>query len=189
MVSVAASFLTLWSCDSTPTCGSAPFPPCPSASGAISQTQAQAIAAAAASSATVLQAEKDKEAMASIEAAKAKAATDLRTDVQERPDKYLRWSAPVIGTHGLLNKTTQLTGLTVLNASRFALMDVQGTVTWVDGAGNALPTTTQIALSGSIVPGATAALTLGAGIQTSGTIGGKGSPQQITFTHATIVTP
>jgi hypothetical protein len=82
-----------------------------------------------------------------------------------------------------------LTGLTVLNTSQFALTDMQGLVTWIDASGNLLPMTTQLVLSRSIAAGASATVSMGSGIAMSGTIVGKGTPLQITFTNATVMGP
>lgn len=163
------------------------------------QQHDQQIAAAAALNAAAAQSEKDKAAAAAAasEAAKqaaaiqeqkdttarARAAAALRADVQQNPGKYLQVSAPSVARHGIINHTTSLSGLTVLNTSKFALTNLQGTVAWSDGS------TTPFALSGSIPAGATLTFASANGTLTSGTAGGKVDVQQFSFAPATIVTP
>jgi hypothetical protein len=167
------------------------------------QEHDQAIAAVAASSAAVAaaaaQAEKDKASataaasQAAVQAAalqaqkdvatKAKAAADLRADVQQNPSKYLQVSAPQAGTHGILNKTSELGALTVLNASPFALTGLHGTATWSDGS------TTPFTLSGSIPAGATVTFTTANGTLAGKPAGGRVTPQQFAFAPATVVAP
>jgi hypothetical protein len=147
-------------------------------SGPMQPQREQAMAAAAESSGAAAQAEK-----------KANLTPGTSSDVQQHPDKFLQWSALHAVTRGLLTETSQLTELTVLNTSRFGVADLQGMVSWVDVRGNVLPMTTQLALSGSIAPGESVTFAMGKGIAISGTIVGKGTPQRITFTNATIEPP
>jgi hypothetical protein len=138
----------------------------------------QAMAAATESSGAAGQAER-----------RAKPGADSRSQVQLHPEKYLEASSPQSVTRGLLNETSQLTAVTVLNTSRFALTGLQGMVTWVDASGNVLPVSTQLVLDGSIAAGASATFALGKGITMSGAIIGKGTPKEIMFTTAMVQPP
>jgi hypothetical protein len=168
------------------------------------QQHDQAIAAAAASSAAAAQAEKDKDttaaaaSQAAVQAAalqaqrdttdRAKAAADLRSDVQANPGKYLQVTNSQAYDKGLINSYRQLTSLTLLNKSSFALTDLKGSVDWEDASG-ASTGTTPFTLVGSIPAGATLTFSTANGTMTSGTLQTKTNKTQIKFTHATIVAP
>jgi hypothetical protein len=153
------------------------------------QQHDQAIAAAAASAAAAAaaaQAEKDKTAAVATAATKAQAATELRADVQQHPGKYLQVSNLQDKDKGIINSYRQLTGMTVLNTSKFALNNLSGSVNWLDDNG-ASTGTTPFTLSGSIPAGATVTFSTAAGTMTSGTLQSKATKQQVTFAPATIV--
>jgi hypothetical protein len=112
----------------------------------------------------------------------AQAKASLRTN----PSKYL--DASDVGVHdkGIVNSYRELTSLTVLNRSAFAVDSVQGEVDWFDSGGSKIGSTT-FTLAGSIPASATVVFSKAQKNLVSGTLQGKATTERVRFTAVNLV--
>lgn len=111
---------------------------------------------------------------------------DEKARVRSNPDAVLEVTGYAAYDKGIINDYRQVTEMTVLNRSKFALHNMSGDVEWVgkDGRGvGAIP----FSLKGSIPAGATVKFTKDAGTLTNGTLQTSAKAARITFRSAAIV--
>ena len=109
-----------------------------------------------------------------------------RARVAQNPDEYLQTSDMKVFDRGIINSYRELTGVTVLNKSKYPLDNLRGEVDWLseDGAKyGSVPFT----LKGSIPAGDTKVFSNSAQTLASGTVMGNARRARLRFTHAEIV--
>ena len=109
-----------------------------------------------------------------------------RSNVLQNPGGVLQTSDLKYFDRGFLNSYRQLTGVTVLNTSKFPLNNLRGEVDWLaeDGAKfGSVPFT----LKGSIPAGDTKVFSESNGTLTSGTLQGNAKRARLRFTSVEIV--
>ena len=109
-----------------------------------------------------------------------------RVSVLENPGSVLQTSDLKYFDRGFINSYRQLTGITVLNTSRFALNNVRGEVDWL-GADGAKFGSVPFTLKGSIPAGDTKVFSDSSGTLQSGTVQGDAKRATIRFTAVEIV--
>jgi hypothetical protein len=119
-------------------------------------------------------------------AAQQQALVDAKAALRANPTRFLKLADIGVYDKGIINSYRQLTRLSLLNASDFAVTDVRGEVDWVDAAGNRIGSTV-VALAGSIPAGDTKTFSTADGTLQSGTLQGNATTQSVRFTSVTIV--
>jgi hypothetical protein len=106
--------------------------------------------------------------------------------LRSQPDLFLQTSNLTYYDKGIINDYRQLTGVTVLNKSKYPVNNLQGEVDWI-GSNGAKAGSVPFTLSGSIPAGDTKTFSSAAGTLSNGTLETSASRAAIRFTHVDVV--
>jgi hypothetical protein len=156
-----AFVLVTAACDNTPTSG-------PLSPGALASAKVQ------------------DDAVQAAKIAEAQEKAQEKAQVVANPTAFLETSNEAIFDKGIINTYRQLSKVTVLNKSHFALRNIQGSVDWLDESGNTLGSTA-VTLAGSIPAGDTKSFSTEDHSMSSTTLQGKAAKYLLKFTHVDII--
>lgn len=118
--------------------------------------------------------------------AEAQALEQAKLDLRKSPEKHLIAGDLQYYDKGIINEYRQLTKMSVLNRSKFAVTRLAGEVDWFDDNGGKIGST-NFSLRGSIPVGETKWFSTDDGSLKSGTLGGSSKKLGVRFTQLEVI--